>query len=59
MKKIGVSRINPNDPSYIRQKKAKFIANEKQNPRTNSRSEPDHSGNQSEKENVTTCKLII
>ncbi|CAL5207095.1 unnamed protein product [Lathyrus oleraceus] len=55
MKKIGVSRINPNDPSYIRQKKAKFIANEKQNPRTNSRSEPDHSRNQSEKEHVTTC----
>ncbi|CAK8571685.1 unnamed protein product [Lathyrus sativus] len=55
MKKIGVSRINPNDPSYIRQKKAKFIANEIQNPRTTSRSEPDHSRNQLEKENVTTC----
>ncbi|CAI8602758.1 unnamed protein product [Vicia faba] len=55
MKKIGVSRINPNDPSYIRQKKAKFIANEKQNPRKISRSEPDHSRNQFEKENVTTC----
>lgn len=57
MKKIGVSRINPNDPSYIRQKKAKLIANEKQNPRKFSRLEPDHSHTQFEKENVATCKL--
>ncbi|XP_058746615.1 uncharacterized protein LOC131619541 [Vicia villosa] len=55
MKKIGVSRINPNDPSYIRQKKAKLIANEKQNPRKFSRLEPDHSHTQFEKENVATC----
>jgi len=58
MKKMGISRINPNDPSHhLRQKKAKFMApHEKQNPRFE---EPDHSSHiPLQRENVTTCKLF-
>ncbi|KAK2401422.1 hypothetical protein QL285_051020 [Trifolium repens] len=49
-KKKGISRINPNDSSYLRHKKAKFIADHEK-----STEESDHSQLPLQRQNVTTC----
>ncbi|PNY17927.1 hypothetical protein L195_g014683 [Trifolium pratense] len=53
MKKKGISRINPNDPSYLRHKKAKFIADHEKS--TSRLEESDHSQLPLQREIVTTC----
>nr|XP_027189719.1 uncharacterized protein LOC101507380 [Cicer arietinum]XP_027189720.1 uncharacterized protein LOC101507380 [Cicer arietinum] len=46
MKKMRISRINPNDPSYPHHKKPNFVAHENESPKTTSKSE---------RQNFTTC----